>query len=258
MQTEILEKPETDRGVVSRTRAVFSLGEGDKAPLQQSIRRYLSDRSPRVRSAALDVVRKKELREVNASVLDLLTDKSGIVRHAAVECLGVLHEGEAVKASWLYPLLKDPVLIVRVETVESLAHIGDRTALPLIAERLKDEDPLVRAYAARSIAELEGQEFVPAIEKASKTEQDENAKVGFAEALFTLGDDNQFSVLLGFLSSGDYHVRCASANALGGADLNSAQLQSALEAVSFASHHSLVKADKSRMERVEKELREQL
>jgi HEAT repeat protein len=258
MQNEILEKPETDRGVVSRTRAVMSLGDGDKARLEQSISRYLSDRSPRVRSAALDVVRDKELREVDASVLGLLADKSGIVRHAAVVCLGVLHEGEAVKASWLYPLLKDPVLIVRIETVESLAHIGDRAALPLIAEMLKDEDPLVRAYAARSIAELEGHMFMPAIERASKTEQDENAKVGFAEALFTLGDASQFSVLLGFLSSTDYHVRCASANALSGADLTSAQLQSALEAVSYAAHHALVRADKSSMERVEKELREQL
>ena len=258
MQNEILEKPETDGGVVSRTREVFSLGGGDKARLQQSISRYLSDRSPRVRSAALDVVRENELREVNASVLDLLTDKSGIVRHAAVECLGVLHEGEAVKASWLYPLLRDPVLIVRVETVESLAQIGDRTALPLIAERLEDEDPLVRAYAARSIAELEGHEFVAAIERASKTEEDENAKVGFADALFTLGDVKQFSVLLELLSSADYHVRSASANALSVADLTSVQLKAALEAVSHAAHHALAVADRSTMERVEKELREQL
>lgn len=258
MRQEVFEKPETDAGVVGRTRAVISLGEADKAQVQKSISRYLSDRSPRVRSAALDLVRVKKLREVNASVLNLLADKSGIVRHAAVECLGVLHEGEAVEASWLYPLLNDPFLIVRIEVLESLAEIGDRIALPLIAERLKDANPLVRAYAARSIAEFESHEFMPAIERASKTEKDENAKVGFADALFTLGDVSQFSVLLEFLSSGDYHVRCASANALSVADLTPVQLKAALEAVSHAASHALAVADRSTMERIEKELREQL
>jgi HEAT repeat protein len=230
----------------------------NKTQLAQAVSRYLADRSPRVRVAALDLVREKDLREVNASVLGLLTDKSGIVRHAAVECLGVLHEGEAVEASWLYPLLKDPVLIVRVETVESLAQIGDRTALPLIAERLQDHDALVRAYAARSIAALDGMEYITAIESASKMEADENAKVGFADALFALGDASQFSVLLEFLSSADYHVRCASANALSVADFTPVPLQSALEAVSYAAHHALAVADRSTMERVEKELRGQL
>lgn len=257
MRKDTEAKRQIDRGVVSRVSKVASLAESDNAQLAQSLTRYLSDPSPRVRSAALDVVREKELRELDPDVLNLLTDRSRSVRYSAVECLGVLHEGEAGEAPWLYPLLGDSFPLIRIGTLESLAQIGDRAALPLISERLQDEDPLVRAYAATSIAELEGREFVTAIEDASKRETDENARVGFAAALFTLGDAGQFSVLLEFLSSADYHVRCASANALSIADLTRSQLKAALDAVAHAARHALAKADRSTMERVEKKLRGQ-
>ena len=235
----------------------MSLADGDKGQLAQSVSKYLADRSPRVRAAALDVVKAEDLQEMNEQVLNLLSDRSRTVRYSAVECLGSLHEGEAVTASWLYPLLQDPFHLVRIETLESLARIGDRKALPLIADRLQDDDALVRAYAARSIAELDGRKYLTAIERALEGEQDENAQVGFADALFALGDESQLAVLLKFLSSTDYHVRCASANALSVADLTPEQLQSALEAVSHAARNALFRADRSTMERVEKELREQ-
>ena len=256
MRKDTKAKRQIDRGVVSRVRKVASLAEGDNGQLPQSLTRYLSDRSPRVRSEALDVVREKQLREMGANVLNLLTDKSRSVRYSAVECLGVLHQDEAAKASWLYPLLRDPFPLVRIGTLESLTQIGDRAALPLIVKRLQDDDSLVRAYAATSIAELRGQEFVTAIERASKRETDENARVGFASALFTLGDAGQFSVLLESLMSADYHVRCSSANALSVADLTRAQLEAALEAIAHAARHALAVADRSTMQRVEKELRE--
>ena len=257
MGNEATKKSESEHGVVSRVRVVMSLADGDKGQLAQSVSKYLADRSPRVRAAALDVVKAEDLQEMNEQVLNLLSDRSRTVRYSAVECLGSLHEGEAVTASWLYPLLQDPFHLVRIETLESLARIGDKKALPRIAERLQDDDALVRAYAARSIAELDGGKFRTAIERALKAEQDDNAKVGFADALFALGDAEQLPVLLEFLSSADYHVRCAAANALSAAELTPSQRQAALAGVSHAASAALVKADRSTMERVEKELRDQ-
>ncbi len=257
MGNEATKKRESEHGVVGRLNVVMSLADGDRTGLVQSISKYLADRSPRVRAAALDIVKAEDLREMNEKVLILLSDKSHTVRYSAVECLGSLHEGEAVGASWLYPLLQDPFHLVRIETLESLAQIGDKKALPLIAERLQDDDALVRAYAARSIAELDGLEFRTVIERALKVEQDDNARVGFVDALFTLGDAERLPVLLEFLSSADYHVRCAAANALGAAELTPSQRQAALAGVSHAASAALVKADRSTMERVEKELRDQ-
>src|SRR5258708_5173922 len=250
-------KRKTGRGVTDRIRILTSLVEGDKACLPHAIGRYLTDRSPKVRAFAIDLVREESLSEMEEQVLSLLSDKNTCVRYSAIECLGSLHEGEAIEAPWLYPFLQDTVPLVRIETLESLAQIGDWKALPQIAEKLQDEDALVRAYAAISIAELEGKEYVAVIENASRTERNDRARVGFAEALFDLGDEGQFSILLELLSSSDYRVRCASANALSYAELTPAQVQSAPKKVSFAARHSLGRADKSTMERVKKELREQ-
>ena len=86
---------------------------------------------------------------------------------------------------------------------------------------------------------MDGREYVTEIERALETETDDNARVGFADALFLLGDQRQFSELLKLLSSSDYRVRCASANALRAAELTPAQIQSALEAVSHEARHAL-------------------
>jgi HEAT repeat protein len=247
----------TRLGVVDRTKAVMSLPMGDKAAAVEAVRGYLADRSPRVRSAALDVVKDEGLRELEQQVMMSLSDKSSSVRYSAAECLGSLHEEESIAASWLYPLLEDPSFLVRIATLESLDQIGDKSALPLIATKLHDDNALVRAYAAGAIAQLDGKRYVAEIKRILETETDDNARVGFADALFLMGDQSQFLELLKLLSSSDYRVRCASANALSAAELTPAQVRSALEAVTDAARNALFRADKLTMERVEKELRDQ-
>jgi hypothetical protein len=245
-------------GVVDRTKAVMSLPMGEKAAIGEAVREYLADRSPRVRSAALDVIKDENLHELEPQVVLSLSDRSSSVRYSAVECLGSFHEEKSVAATWLYPLLDDPSFLVRIATLESLDQIGDKNALPLIAPKLHDEDALVRAYAAGAIAQLDGKKYASEIERALETETDDNARVGFADALFLMGDQKQFAELLKLLSSSDYRVRSASANALSAAELTPAQVRSALEAVSHAARNALFRADRLTMERVEKELREQL
>jgi HEAT repeat protein len=245
----------TKLGVVARIKAVMSLPTADKTAVVVAVRGYLADRSPRVRSAALDVVKKEDLRELDQQVVMSLSDRNSSVRYSAVECLGSLHKEESVVASWLYPLLEDASFLVRIATLESLDQIGDNNALPMIATKLHDENALVRAYAAGAIGQLDGKNYVTEIERALETETDDNARVGFADALFLMGDERQFSELLKLLSSSDYRVRCASANALSAAELNPAQVQSAIEAVSHAALNALFRADRLTMERVRKELR---
>jgi HEAT repeat protein len=194
--------------------AIQSLHVEDRPQLMRDLSRYLADRSPSVRSTALDKVRDEKLRELENQVYLLLSDKNHMVRCSAADCVGFLHANEGVKATWLYPLLEDAHALVRIETLESLPQIGDRAALPLIAKCLQDEDPVVRAYAATAIEYLDGEEYVAAIEEALKEEKEDRAKVGFAGALFYFGDADQLSILLEFLSSSVYTTRCAAANTI--------------------------------------------
>jgi serine/threonine-protein kinase len=243
---------------VDRNIAVKAIPVDDRVQLIRKISSYLKDRSPSVRAFALYVVRDEVLFELEDLVLSLLSDKNGMVRRLAIECLGDFHKGEAIEVPRLYPFLRDPYDLVRIETLESLAWIGDKKALPLMAEALRDDDYLVRAYAASSIAELGGKRFRKQIESAAKAEEVETAKPFFAHALFLLGDQGQFQKLLEFLSSTRPTPRCTSANALADLPLSPDQLVSALAAVSHAARNSIANSDRSTTERVEEQLRERI
>jgi HEAT repeat protein len=147
-----------------------------------------------------------------------------MVRYLAIECLGNFHEAERIKAPWPYPFLNDSESLVRIETLESLAQIGDKSALPLISEKLQDENPLVRAYAAVSIGELGGKRYLSQIRRTLESERHDRAKVGLADALFILGDTSEFPLLIELLSFSEYTTRCASANSIADLDLSGAVL----------------------------------
>jgi HEAT repeat protein len=244
--------------VEDRRMAIKALAVDDRNQLLRAVASYLKDRSPRVRETALEVARDEVLSELDDQVHSLLSDKNDFVRQRAIECLGDFHEGEAIEVPWLYPFLQHPNVLTRVETLESLLRIGDKKALPLMVESLRDDDYLVRAYAAISIAELGGKRFRKQIESAAKAEEVETAKPWFARALFLLGDQGQFQKLLEFLSSTRPTPRCTSANALADLPLSPDQLVSALAAVSHAARNSIANSDRSTTERVEEQLRERI
>jgi HEAT repeat protein len=242
-------------GVVDRCRAVRGLATGDDEKLKKALAPYLADRSPRVRATAIDVVRENELRELIKPVRALLRDKTVIVRDAAIECVGVLCEGERANAVWITPFLRDRSALVRVETLQSLGQIGDRSASRLVAKRLKDADPLVRAYAAVALADLEGSKSRKALKEAFDSETEERAIIGIADALLSLGDKRQFPVLLGMLKSSQYLSRCAAAHALDYASgLTIAELRTALHAVRWSARNPLFRGDQTTMESVKKSL----
>jgi HEAT repeat protein len=242
--------------VEERRTAIRSLAVDNRNQLLRAIGTYLKDRSPRVRETALEVARDEILSELDDQVIDLISDKNNFVRQHAIECFGSFHAGEAIKVPWLHPFLQHPEVLTRVETLETLNEIGDKSALPAMIDRLRDDDYLVRAYAAISVAQLGGKRFRKQIERAASLEEAEKAKPWFARALFLLGDDDQFQKLLEFLSSTSPTPRCTSANALADLPLSPGQLKLALAAVAHAATNFLAKSDQSTMERVGKQLLE--
>jgi len=255
-------KPATSRTkrkrppVEDRRTAIKAFPVDDRSRLLRAVSSSLKDRSPRVREASLEVARDKVLDELNFQVIDLVSDKNNFVRQRAIECFGSFHVGEAIEVPWLYPFLEDLEVLTRVETLETLTQIGDRKALPFMVESLRDDDYLVRSYAAISIAELGGRKFRRLIELASKAETVETARPWFARSLLLLGDWKQFSRLLELLSSNSPTARCAAANALTAFEWSSDQLELALTSVAHAARNFLARSDQSTMENVLKQLLE--
>jgi HEAT repeat protein len=242
--------------VQERVDSLVALQAEDKDQLALQLRPFLQDRSSRVRSVAIQWVIKHDLRKLEDEIFGLLADKASLIRNQAIECLGNLYEGKKIRATWLYPFLHDSAWLVRVETLESLDQIGDKSSLPLISEKLNDEHPIVRSYAAIAIADLGGKRYLAKLRHSLEIERTDRAKVGLVDALFTLGDTSQFPLLIELLSSSDYQTRCASAHSLSELDLDLQQHQIALKAVSHAAKNYLYRGDQTTMETVEKQLLE--
>src|ERR1700735_910409 len=85
-------------GVQARVLAIKSMPQHDRKNLVGAIKRSLTDRSPTVRAAALDLVREADVNEVEDQVRKTLLDKHRSVRYTAVETLGALHEDEGIAA----------------------------------------------------------------------------------------------------------------------------------------------------------------
>jgi HEAT repeat protein len=215
----------------------------------------MRDRSPMVRSKAIEIVAERGTAEIVPMVEELLTDKNEQVRIDAVNCLASFTERSTRSREKLRVLLKDGSFLVRIQTLEALVRLRDRVGLPNIADLLSDKNPLVRAYSARSIAAFKGASYVPAIEAALRLEKKNSARAGFMEALLLLGKKEVLGAFLQLLHSSDYRVRCAVANALEDMPLDQFQAEAAINALSQARLHALGVADKSSITRILGKLR---
>jgi HEAT repeat protein len=249
---------ECPTGVSARIERLREIPADDLATLKVAIRKALSDRSPMVRSEAVDQARKHDFAEFEPQALALLSEKNQFVLYSAIQYLGSRHESERISATWLYPLLAHQKSLVRIETIESLGQIEDRKSLPLIAKRLEDEDELVRAYAAMILADSGFRKYREQVERAAAKETTGNIQAHFARALYEFGDLSQFHRLIEFLSADHHLTRCAAANSLNGILLDREQLQQAIAAVANARIDYLFRADQTTMETVERQLREYL
>ena len=118
------------------------------------------------------------------------------MRLEAAEAVGRLGSGNSRPHEGLRLLLRDQSPLVRIQALESLGLLQDLEVIPQIVERLSDDDPLVRAYAARAVADLGGASYASAIEDALRTETNEHARAGLTEALFLLGKSELLVELL--------------------------------------------------------------
>lgn len=196
-----------------RVKALESLAKMKHPNVFDILGKALSDKSPTVRVTAAENIGELELKEGVSALIKKLNDPNSEVRMRVVESLGYLLIGKK-SPSALSQHLQDTDELVRIAVAESLAIIGDRSVLPVLRKALNDSSALVRSYVAEAIGKLGGQKEITKLEKELKQETSERAKVGIYQALYLLGRHSVLENLLTLLQSGDYRVRCATANAL--------------------------------------------
>jgi HEAT repeat protein len=243
------------RTVAGRVNLLEHIASTDTRAFRTMITSALADRSPAVRGKAVLLVTEHKITDVLPLVVRLLRDKSADVRYDAAESVGLLRRDTRTVYPALRSLLSDKSALVRIQAVESLALIGDQSALPKIVPLLSDHDPIVRSYAATTIADLNGSRYAKRVEKALRKERNDLARAGLLEALFLFGKRGTLPELLSLLTSRDYHVRCSAANALEFLPLKRSELTLAIDALRKASYKPMALADASTVKRVLKRLK---
>ena len=132
MARELKESSACPTGVIARIERLRAIPAEEVESLTRALRKAFADRSPRVREEAIQIAIKANLGEFEPQVLALLSDKNNFVRYRTIEYLGLIHEGEGIRATWLYPSLEDPNDLARIETLESLMQTKIATLYPVL------------------------------------------------------------------------------------------------------------------------------
>jgi HEAT repeats len=185
----------------------------------------------------------------------LLSDPSEVVRVEAVEAIGNIKEASGRHYNDLNSRLTDHRIMVRIVTVEALAQINDRRAIPNIKARLFDASPLVRAFAAIGLAELKCKKCRTAIARCLSEEYEDAASSGYLVALVLLGDRTKITPLLNLLLSRNYRVRCFVANWLPRLRIGRRLVKSVEANLREATKRPLERADLSTMKETLTQLR---
>lgn len=119
---------------------------------------HLTNPHYRVRiEALLGLSKLADEEEVVSSLLEALKDGHPKVRMTAVTLLGWKKEFDSVLT--LIACISDKDENVRTAVISALTHIGDRTALPALADLLGDKSREIRKKAFDAIKELSGKDI---------------------------------------------------------------------------------------------------
>jgi HEAT repeat protein len=150
-----------------------------------------------------------QVQQMLAAALD---DNDWFVRWAVAESLAWI--GDASAVSPLLKILNDPNWMVRVATIRALLEIGDTRAVSGLVNALHDEHHLVREVTAEALGKMANATAVPGLLEALRDLQPFVRRAA-VEALGHIGQKTAVSAMIPLLRDEDNQVRWSATEALG-------------------------------------------
>lgn len=176
---------------------------------------------PSARSAALNALAKTDVDTFVSAISGLEPDAHWSVRAALATTLGDL--GRERAQAPLGAMLRDQDQRVIPSVLDALAKINGTNAAQEFLTRLKSDDPIVRAAAARGLATIKAPNATAALLEALKTAQSDGlyaARAAALDALTTLDPNAAKAALQAALKDKDWAVRMRAAENLKKLDRN--------------------------------------
>jgi cyclophilin family peptidyl-prolyl cis-trans isomerase/HEAT repeat protein len=196
----------------ARLEAVAAVGSVRTSAVNDVVLDLLSDPSPDIRAAALRSSASLDPEQFVAVLSGLDPDPDWRVRFALASVLGTLPLDVALPRLSL--MLKDGDQRVLPAVMTSLLTLRAPTAPAMMLERLKADDPAVRAAAAAAVAELKPADGAQALAAAYELGQRDLTYIARAAALAALvkyGAADAAALLRTALSDKDWAVRVRAA-----------------------------------------------
>lgn len=191
--------------------ALNALGHPD---MKREVVALLDSADPRVRESAVRVAGYFGYREAVDPLLLRCDDPVEAVRRAAVEHLPFLEDSRACER--LSGALSDASPKVRAAAAQALGRVTPfdaRSAWLLTATA--DQDPWVRYYAARSLADTADPATLPRLVELGASDPAIHVRIAALEALGAIGGPEAIDVLLATAADGHVELAGAALRALG-------------------------------------------
>jgi cyclophilin family peptidyl-prolyl cis-trans isomerase/HEAT repeat protein len=204
-----------------RAEAVAALGEIPSEASVNALLNVVADRSPTVRATALTALSRREPASLITVLASTDPDPHWSVRAALAGALGTVDPKIAVPR--LRQMLSDKDQRVVPAVLTSLVRLKADGIEQLLTERLKVEDPVVRATAATQLGELGAASAVPALVAAYGFGLVDNTYTARAAALGALAkykDASAWETIAGALGDKDWALRLRAAELLRQRDPN--------------------------------------
>ncbi len=185
----------------------------DPSEPQDLLARFHAAREADERETIVESALEADADIVSALLIAALDDIDQSVRYAGATQAGSAGLPHLV-AVLLRVLEQDRDSMVRVAAAESLGMIGDVMAVPALIHALNDRSPLVRGWAASSLAEFPGSRSTEALHERLGLEKRHFVRANILFALISLGESDLLSSLISELRSRNGQVRCATTNML--------------------------------------------
>lgn len=195
--------------------AIVALGQLRHANAVELLIDLVSASWPAVRAAALQALARTDTDTFISAISALDPDAHWSVRAALARTLGDLAKERAEAP--LTNLLRDGDQRVIPSVIDALAKVGATAALPEILARLKSDDQVVRAAAARAVATLKAPGAVAALTEALALSQRDGlyvARAAALDALVTVDPAAARPLLMAALADKDWAVRLRAAEHL--------------------------------------------
>ena len=176
----------------------------DKDVLRTFIKKGLSNRSEKVRRAALLVFVKLVAHDDLPTVREMLKDPDSYVREAALSAFVKLGTHDNLPS--IKEMLKDPDSYVREKALSAFVKLVTHDDFPAIKEMLKDLDSNVKKVALSAFVKLVTHDDLPTVKEMLK-DSDSNVKKVALSAFEQLGTQDDLSVVKEMLKDPNSYVR---------------------------------------------------